>query len=129
MSCLAIVELALGRLDLVGSASSSRRSGSTTSSAYTIVAIPEHVRSIGADRHELLLGADHDVRDADLAGLAHRLEQQPVRLRAAGAGREVVGVVVVDRVDLGESTKSSMSIVLRLLRARASSSSSGSITT
>ncbi len=63
--------------------------------------MPEHVAH-RAQRDELLLGADHDARDRHLAGLAHRLEQQPVGLGAARPGREVVGVVVEDRVDLGE---------------------------
>ena len=53
-------------------------------------------------RAQLLLGADHDPADGDLARLAHRLEQQPVGLGPAGGRRQVVGVVVVDRVDLGE---------------------------
>src|SRR4051812_35777032 len=49
---------------------------------------------------ELLLGADDDRRDRHAAGLAHRVEQQLVGLRAAGPRGEVVRVVVVDRVDL-----------------------------
>ena len=55
-----------------------------------------------ADRDELLLGAQHDAGDRDLVGLLHRPEQQPVRLRRALVGDEVVRVVVVDGVDLVE---------------------------
>ena len=55
----------------------------------------------GPQRDEVLLRAHHDAGDADLCRLAHRLEQQLVRLRAAGGGRDVVGRVVEDRVDLG----------------------------
>src|SRR4051794_19117042 len=60
---------------------------------------PEHVAVHGTDRDEALLLADDDAGDGDLARLAHRLQQQPVGLGATGAGREVVGVVVEQRVD------------------------------
>ena len=55
-----------------------------------------------ADRDELLLGAQHDAGDGDLVGLLHRPQQEPVRLRRALVGDEVVRVVVVDGVDLVE---------------------------
>ena len=54
------------------------------------------------DRDEALLLADDDLGDRDAVGVAHRLQQQPVGLRAAGPGRQVVRVVVEDRVDLVE---------------------------
>ena len=62
----------------------------------------QHVAGGGADRDELLLGAQHDARDRHLAGLAHRLEQQRVGLARALVGDEVVRVVVEDRVDVLE---------------------------
>ena len=49
---------------------------------------------------QALLGADHHAGDGDLVGLAHRLEEQVVRLVGAAVGRQVIRVVVVDRVDL-----------------------------
>jgi hypothetical protein len=55
-----------------------------------------------AQRDELLLGADDHLRDADPAGLAHGVDQEPVGLGAARARHEVVRVVEVDRVDLRE---------------------------
>ena len=63
---------------------------------------PERVVADRAHRDELLLGADDDGRDRDAARVAHGLEQQPVGLGAARPGREVVRVVVVDRVDVVE---------------------------
>src|SRR3954471_934458 len=77
---------------------------------------PEDVALHGADRDEVLLLADHDLGDRDLAALAHRLEQQPVRLRATGPGREVVRVVVHDRVDVREVDEVLDLDGLRLLR-------------
>ena len=62
----------------------------------------QHVALAGADRDELLLGAQHDAGDRHLAGLAHRLEQQAVGLPRALVGDEVVRVVVEDRVDVLE---------------------------
>jgi hypothetical protein len=56
----------------------------------------------GAQGDELLLGADDHLGDADPAGLAHGVDQEPVGLGAARARHEVVGVVEVDRVDLRE---------------------------
>ena len=58
--------------------------------------------AVRADRDERLLVADDDLRDGDLVRLAHRVEQELVRLRPARPGRQVVRVVVEDRVDLGQ---------------------------
>ena len=55
-----------------------------------------------AQGDERLLGADDHPRDGDAAGLAHGLDEQPVGLCSAGPRREVIGVVVEDRVDLRE---------------------------
>ena len=111
-------QLALGGLGLVDGVELVEAVGRRTSSAKSIVAMRQHVAR-RADRDELLLGADDDARDRDLARLAHRVEQQPVGLGAAGAGREVVGVVVVDRVDLVEVDEVLDVDRPRLLRARA----------
>ena len=54
----------------------------------------------GPDRDEVLLLPDHHARDRDLVRLLHGAHQQAVGLGGAGAGREVIGVVEVDRVDL-----------------------------
>src|SRR3954453_3613393 len=62
---------------------------------------PEDV-ALRADRDEVLLGADDDVGDRDLARLGHRLEQQAVGLGPARAGRQVVRVGVEDGGDLGK---------------------------
>ena len=50
----------------------------------------------------MLLVADDDLRDPDLAGLGERADEQPVRLLRALRGQEVVRLAVVDRVDLLE---------------------------
>ena len=51
-------------------------------------------------RGEVLLAAQHEARDRDLAGVLHRLDEQRVGLLGALVGAEVVGVIEVDRVDL-----------------------------
>jgi hypothetical protein len=65
----------------------------------------------GAHGDERLLVADDDLGDRHLARLAHRVEQQLVRAWTRRRRAQVVRVVVEDRVDLGSSTKSRMSIV------------------
>ena len=56
----------------------------------------------GADQHDVLLAVTRPLRDRDLAGVVHRLHQQAVGLVGALLGTEVVGVLEVDRIDLGE---------------------------
>ena len=50
----------------------------------------------------MLLVADHDLGDPDLGGLVERAREQAVRLLAALLRQQVVGLAVVDRVDLLE---------------------------
>src|SRR5919197_2988498 len=57
---------------------------------------------VGAQAGEVLLVADDDLRDPDLAGLGERANEQAVRLLRALRRQEVVGLAVVDRVDLVE---------------------------
>ena len=53
-----------------------------------------------ADRDQVLLGAHHEPRERDLLRFPHHLEQQLIGLlRALVGGRQIVRVVVVDRVD------------------------------
>src|SRR5438067_4814614 len=51
---------------------------------------------------EILLGAQHELRHAHLAGLLHRLDQQRVRLGGAPVGHQVVRALVIDGIDLLE---------------------------
>src|SRR5437016_2607131 len=53
-------------------------------------------------RREILLGPQHEAGDADAVRAFHRLDQQRVRLRRAAIGHQVVRVLVVDRIDLGQ---------------------------
>ena len=55
-----------------------------------------------ADRGEVLLVAKDEAGDRDLAGVAHRLDEQGVGLLGALVGAEVVGLLEVDGVDLVE---------------------------
>ena len=48
----------------------------------------------------MLLVADHDLGDRDLAGFLERPDEQPVGLLGAVLRLEVVGLAEVDRVDL-----------------------------
>ena len=94
-------QLAVGGLGLGDASSSSSRSGGSTSSPNSIV-VSVSTSPVGRSAHSCCLERSTTRPIADLARLAHRVEQQPVGLGAAGGRREVVGVVVVDRVDLGE---------------------------
>ena len=55
-----------------------------------------------AQRGQVLLLADHDLRDRHLPRLVERFREQPVRLLGAVLGHEVVRFPEVDRVDLVE---------------------------
>ena len=55
-----------------------------------------------ADRGQMLLVAEHEAGDRDLARLLHRLHEQRVGARGALVGTEVVGLLEVDRVDVVE---------------------------
>src|SRR5436190_16951642 len=54
----------------------------------------------GTDRRQVLLGAQDEAGDADLPRALHRLDQQRVRLVGPAVRDQVVGVVVVDGIDL-----------------------------
>ena len=55
-----------------------------------------------AQRGQVLLLADHDLRDRHLPRLVERFREQPVRLLGAVLGHEVIRLPEVDRVDLVE---------------------------
>jgi len=89
--------------------------GATTSSAKYQRLHHQHL-AVRPHGDEVALLAQHDAGDRDLLGVAHRLEHQPVGLRRAGRRREVVRLVVEDRVDLRE--------IDELARSRSAGSSS-----
>ena len=84
------------RLDQLLAIFSSRSLGSASSTTRLVEPVrrehlvpPQHRRQRQhvagrSQRAELLLAAEHDLADPDLALLAHRVEQQPVGLGAAG---------------------------------------------
>jgi hypothetical protein len=53
----------------------------------------------GAHLHHVLFALPDPARQCAAAAFLHRRDQQPVRLAAALVGHQVVGLVVVDRVD------------------------------
>src|SRR5437867_13218755 len=55
-----------------------------------------------AHRHQVFLLLDHDLADCDLCGLVHRIVQETERLLSPLVRREVVGLLVVDWIDLLE---------------------------
>ena len=63
----------------------------------------EHQRVLrGPDRREVLLRAQHDAAEPDARGALERRQQQGVRLGRGAVGRQVVGRLPVDRVDVVE---------------------------
>ena len=82
----------------------------------------------GPDRRRVLLVAHHEAADGDLAGLLHRPGQQHVRLRV-GVGRDVVGALEVDRVDLARARRTPRARPCCVAAGMNGSSSSGSTST
>ena len=57
---------------------------------------------VRAHRDEVFLFLDHDLADRNLCRLFHRFVEEPERLLPTLVRREVIGLFVVDRVDLAE---------------------------
>src|SRR5207237_10259309 len=67
-----------------------------------ILRLQEPQSLVRAQRGEMLRGADHDLRDPDLAGLLERAYEQAIGLLRPLGRQEVVRLAEVDGIDLLE---------------------------
>jgi hypothetical protein len=71
---------------------------------------------IREDRHEVLLAAHDERRDAGAAYLLHGRRQQPVRLGGVAAWSQVIGPLEVHGIDVGRGHEPAQVDIARLVR-------------